>query len=108
MPGDVDWFDDAQWAAVVHNFRILAQVAKLGGCVGLEFDPEQYGSEYVFTPLAWGDAKMHGKTEQQFKDQAIAARPAARCGDQCRIPRNPNPLPFRAGVDRNLRSFAAA
>src|SRR6185437_4095345 len=71
MPGDVDWFDDAQWAAVVHNFRILARVARAGGCVGLEFDPEQYGSEYIFTPLAWGDAKRHGKTEQQFKDQAI-------------------------------------
>ncbi len=71
MPGDVDWFDDAQWDAVVHNFRILARVAKLGGCVGLELDPEQYGAERVFTPLAWSDAKLHGKTEQQYKAQAI-------------------------------------
>ena len=72
MPGDVDWFDDGQWAAVVNNFRILAHVAKEGGCVGLEFDPEQYGSEYVWTPLAWGDAKLHGKSEAEFKEKAIA------------------------------------
>jgi len=31
MPGDVDWFDDDQFGAVAHNFKILARVAHEGG-----------------------------------------------------------------------------
>ena len=102
MPSDVDWFDDPQWEAVVHNFRILAHVAKQGGCVGLEFDPEQYGSEYVFTPLAWGDSKLHGKTEEQFNDQAMLRGQQLDARHERRIPRHPNPLPLRAGTNRGF------
>ncbi len=39
----MDWFDEDQWQAALHNVRILARVAKRGGCVGLWFDVEQYG-----------------------------------------------------------------
>jgi hypothetical protein len=72
MPGDVDWFDEGQWDAVVHNFRTLARIARQGGCVGLEFDPEEYGDEHVFTPAAWDQAKRHGRGEVEYVQQAIA------------------------------------
>ncbi len=41
-PGDVDWFDDEGWAAIVHNFAVAAKVAKAGNCKGFMFDIEQY------------------------------------------------------------------
>ncbi|MDO8589109.1 MAG: hypothetical protein Q7T82_18935 [Armatimonadota bacterium] len=43
MPGDVDWFDP-EWSAIAHNAACLARVAKQGGCKGIMFDPELYGS----------------------------------------------------------------
>src|SRR4030095_10037009 len=42
-PGDVDWFDDAAFAAVVNNARLAAKLAHDGGgCDGVLFDIEQY------------------------------------------------------------------
>ena len=39
-PGDVDWFDD--FSAILTNARLAAQIARLGGAVGILFDTEQY------------------------------------------------------------------
>ncbi len=41
-PGDVDWFDDAGWRAIVEHWRLLARLAKQGGLSGLLFDAEPY------------------------------------------------------------------
>src|SRR4051812_18676946 len=41
-PGNVDWFDDADWVEVTDHWRMLARVAKQGGLAGLLFDPEPY------------------------------------------------------------------
>jgi hypothetical protein len=41
-PGNVDWFDDEAWGAVLHNTRVAAQVAREGNCRGFLFDTEQY------------------------------------------------------------------
>jgi len=41
-PGDVDWFDDDGWRAIVEHWRIAARLAKAGGLKGLCFDPEPY------------------------------------------------------------------
>lgn len=41
-PGDVNWFDDDAWDAVLHNFRLAARIAKAGKCKGFVFDVEQY------------------------------------------------------------------
>jgi hypothetical protein len=41
-PGKIDWFDDQQWKVVLHNVRIGARLAELGGCRGIMFDSEQY------------------------------------------------------------------
>ncbi len=46
-PGNVDWFDDAGWEAIVDHWRIAARVAKLAGCRGLLFDPEPYTPPYA-------------------------------------------------------------
>lgn len=71
MPGDVDFFS-SDWEAVIHNFRILARAAKEGGCVGLEFDPEEYSDEHVWSPALWSEAKRGGRTEEQYIAQARA------------------------------------
>ena len=41
-PGDVDWFDDAGWRAVVEHWRLLARLARQGGLRGLLYDAEPY------------------------------------------------------------------
>jgi hypothetical protein len=43
-PGKVDWFDDAAWTIVAHNFGAAAEIAKQGHCTGIMFDDEQYQS----------------------------------------------------------------
>src|SRR5437016_2489844 len=44
-PGDVDWFDDAGFAAIVNNAKLAARVAKESGvCDGVLFDIEQYNT----------------------------------------------------------------
>ena len=50
-PGDVDWFDDDGWRAIVEHWRIAAWLAKQGGLKGLLFDPEPYAppfSQFLF------------------------------------------------------------
>ena len=44
LPTDVnmDWFDDSWWDDVYSNARLLARVAKQGGCDGLLVDAEEY------------------------------------------------------------------
>ncbi|NLS93898.1 MAG: hypothetical protein GXX96_17185 [Planctomycetaceae bacterium] len=41
-PGNVDWFDDEGWTAVVEHCRIAAWCAKQSGAKGILFDPEPY------------------------------------------------------------------
>ena len=38
-----DWFNESDWKAAEHNARLLAHVAKVGGLIGICFDPEPYG-----------------------------------------------------------------
>ena len=42
-PHIMNWFDDAWWAQICDNIRIVARAAKDAGCAGIVFDPEQYG-----------------------------------------------------------------
>jgi hypothetical protein len=46
-PGDVDWFDDSGWDAIVHHWRIAAWIAKESGFKGILFDPEPYTKPYA-------------------------------------------------------------
>lgn len=42
------WFDDELWGGVLHNVRILATIAKEGGCEGIWLDPEQYSTTRIW------------------------------------------------------------
>ena len=41
-----NWFDEKLWQTTIHNVKVLARIAKLGGCEGIFLDFEQYGSTY--------------------------------------------------------------
>ncbi len=67
-PGDVDWFDDAGWAATVEHFGIAAWVAKHGGVKGIFFDAEPYTKPFVpFDYKAQPDAAKHSFVEYLSK-----------------------------------------
>ena len=67
-PGDVDWFDDANWEAIANNFGILARISKEAGLTGLVIDPEEYGKHF------WSKYPGHSH------DEAVTA--ARRRGQQ--------------------------
>jgi hypothetical protein len=50
-----DWFDDGQWAAILHNTVLVAKAGRLGRCVGVCFDPEPYGAN----PWSYKESKFH-------------------------------------------------
>ncbi len=72
MPADVDWFD-AEWPAVAHNAACMARVAKLGGCKGIMFDPENYGQyptwSYVRRTPEQRAAHTYEETTAQVKQR---------------------------------------
>ena len=41
----LDWFDDARWATIEANWRVLIQLARDGKCRGIFLDPEHYDYE---------------------------------------------------------------
>jgi len=42
-PNIMNWFDDDWWDGICQDITIVAKAAKDAGCVGIVFDPEQYG-----------------------------------------------------------------
>ena len=48
---DMDWFDDAYWAAICNNYGILARISKECNMTGIVFDSEEYGGR------VWGNYK---------------------------------------------------
>ena len=38
----LDWFEDARWATIEANWRVLIQLARDGKCRGIFLDPEHY------------------------------------------------------------------
>ena len=41
----LSWFDDARWATIENNWRVLVLIAREGRCRGLLVDPEHYDYE---------------------------------------------------------------
>jgi hypothetical protein len=73
-PGDVDWFDDEGWRAVVEHWRIAARLAKAGGLKGICFDPEPYDPPHeAFTYKA-----QPGRDRRTFDEYAAKARERGR------------------------------
>lgn len=69
-PGDVDWFDDAAWAVVLHNFGVAAQIAKAGGVKGFMLDTEQYKSLlFSYGPLSSGNAKPFSEYQSKVRQR---------------------------------------
>ena len=48
----IAWTDDAEWARVAHNLRVEAWLAKQGGFIGLDVDPEDYRRQDQYVRLA--------------------------------------------------------
>ena len=65
---DQDWFDDAHWAAIEGNTRLMAKTAKLAGCVGICFDAEPYGTN------PWSYLKTAHHDTKSFDEYAAIAR----------------------------------
>lgn len=66
-PGDVDWFED--FTAIVSNARLMARLAKTGGCDGILFDVEQYEA-----PLFDYSKQRNSKTRSWAEYAAQARR----------------------------------
>jgi len=60
----MNWFDDAWWTNIAHNAKLVATVAKEGGCEGIMFDPEEYGCRF------WGYPQL--KDDPLYKDRTYA------------------------------------
>lgn len=67
MPG-IDWFDP-EWGAVADNAAVLARIARLGGCVGLMFDPEQYGPQAIWSWSRLTEAQRQQRSREEYVAQ---------------------------------------
>lgn len=65
-PGNIDWFDDAAWAVVLHNFGVAAQIAKAGNLKGFMFDTEQY-KDHLFSYHQLANKETKSFAEYQLK-----------------------------------------
>jgi len=72
--GTIDWFDP-QWDSVAYNAKIIARIAKLGGCRGIMIDPEQYGGYSM-----WGYGRLPGnlKDAHSFEEYRAMVRQRGR------------------------------
>ncbi len=67
-PGDVDWFDDAGWRAIVEHWRLLARLARQGGLRGLLYDAEPYAKPHAqFRYGAQAEREKHTFAEYRAK-----------------------------------------
>ena len=67
-PGDM--FNDAAWAQVTENWRLLAKVAHDTGFTGILFDNEEYQGQWDNFPDDFPNA-VPGKTMQDYRDKAV-------------------------------------
>jgi hypothetical protein len=67
-PPDFDWFDDAQWAVIEANAKLLVEVAQAGHVRGICFDPEPYDFHL------WDYAKQAKTNAHTFADYRVQVR----------------------------------
>ena len=68
----MDWFSDEDWAPdgwVLRNVRLCAKAAKVGGCVGVCFDPEWFWGR---SPWTYKDQPGHD--EKSFAEFEVMVR----------------------------------
>lgn len=69
-PGDVDWFDDDAFAVVVHNAELAGRVAQEGGCKGLMFDIEMYGTQlFTYDKQLHKDTRTFAEYEEKIRQR---------------------------------------
>ena len=71
----LDWFDDARWATIEANWRVLIQLARDGKCCGLLLDPEHYDYECELFSYAHHNAQ---RTHASPADYTAKARQRGR------------------------------
>lgn len=71
----LDWFDDARWATIEANWRVLIQLARDGKCRGLLLDPEHYDYECELFTYAQHNAQ---RTHASLADYSAKARQRGR------------------------------
>ena len=69
---ELDWFNDEHWQAIEHNARLLARGARIGGCVGMCFDSEPYGTN----PWTYTKAAQHGVKSFSEYEAVVRSRGA--------------------------------
>jgi len=70
VSGDLDFYDD--WGACLFNAGVLAKIARQTECVGLMFDPEQYGANRLWTYEEKPAALRSAHTKEEYRARAIA------------------------------------
>lgn len=77
----MNWFDDDWWESICYNIRMIAKVAREGGCRGILIDPEVYSysmwgwallteTQNFETSYRRGDKDLYkGKTVEQTIDE---------------------------------------
>jgi hypothetical protein len=72
-PGKVDWVDDLEWAVVLNNFAVAAQIAKQTRCTGFMFDVEQYeGKLFEYRQQKHKATKPFVEYQQQVRQRGRA------------------------------------
>lgn len=67
----VDWTDDATWARIANNMRVVARLAKRSGFVGLQMDPEDYYDQHQYSRRKGCDGGMpYGELSQKARARA--------------------------------------
>ncbi len=73
-PGNVDWFDDEGWEAIVDHWRTAAWIAKQGGLKGIVFDPETYSAPHA----QFHYAAQPQREKHTFAEYCVQARERGR------------------------------
>ena len=73
FPGNVDWFDPG-WSAIAYNAARLAEVAKLGGCKGIMFDPEHYNQRREYHIWNYKRFSPDKKAAHSFRNYALQVK----------------------------------
>jgi hypothetical protein len=83
-PGNVDWFDDEGWQAIVGHWRIAAWIAKQSGLKGIVFDPEPYSAPHAqFQYSAQPQREKHTFAEYSAQARERGRQLIQAVADEC-------------------------
>ncbi len=68
---NAEWSDDKGWETICHNAAVMAMLAREGHCLGLTFDPEEYGDTPFWTASQLPAVKEGRLTIEQCRHLAL-------------------------------------